>query len=94
MKYPTEAVLNGGIILQRLEAPSMFLRTLYFQGSGIEAPALLHEITAKDLIQFCPETNEIIVSRYNLSYAYYKPERSDFLELMEAFIEEVFHILK
>lgn len=94
LSIPTEAILNGGYAFQKLAPSAMYLRTFYFSQSGIPSPGLLSGLQSRDLIQVCPETCEIVISRDNLLYAYFKIEPDLFTETVGGFVAEVFKVLK
>lgn len=94
-KPESEYVLNGGAVLQILRAPDMYLRVFYFQSSGVfKATEDIGLFNKNTLLQFCDETNELIVSRNNLFYSYSKLSSDIYDELKKLCLTETFCIIR
>ncbi len=74
-QYKTQ-ILNGGYLLCRLNPHEIALRKYYFVDKGIFAKELGSNIQPRDSIEYCLETNEIIVTRENTTYCYINPGSS------------------
>lgn len=91
---PKVAVLNGGLVFRRLTGAQMTLRGFYFSQSGIHAPGIVSESKSKDLMQVCPETCEIILSRDNLYYVHVQLGFDVFKEAMDEVVGDIFKIIE
>ena len=91
---PRVAVLNGGIVFHKLTGAEVTLRGFYFSQSGIHAPGIVSESKSKDLIQVCPETCEIIVSRDNLYYVHVQLGFDVFAESMNEIVGDIFKVIE
>lgn len=91
---PRVAVLNGGLVFSRLTEAQMTLRGFYFSQSGIHTPGIVSESKSKDLIQVCPETCEIILSRDNLYYVHVQLGFDVFTESMNEIMGDIFRVIE
>jgi len=91
---PKVAVLNGGLVFRRLTGAQMTLRGFYFSQSGIHAPGIVSESKSKDLMQVCPETCEIILSRDNLYYVHVQLGFDVFKEAMNEVVGDIFKVIE
>lgn len=94
VSLPTSAVLNGGLLFQKLSPAQMILRRHYFAESGIFAPGLQSEQEKGDLIQVCYETCEITISRDNLLYINYRTTPAPFDDMMGIIVEDIFKVIE
>ena len=91
---PKVAILNGGLVFSKLTPGEMTLRGFYFSQSGIHAPGIVSESKSEDLIQVCPETCEIILSRNNLYYVHVQVGFDAFTESVNELMGDIFKVIE